>query len=93
MRGDDLELLNRVIGAAVRVGRLPAAALEEIAIQVGMPRVSTRDEKANAETNAIYHSLGVKSRRTIAAELGLDYHQERIHFDNDRDLPDSEVNS
>lgn len=89
MRGDDLEILERVIAAAVRGGRLPVEALSLIAIQVGLPRVSTRDEKATAETNAIYHALGVKSRRTIASELGLDYHQERVHFAHDGDLTDS----
>jgi hypothetical protein len=77
---DDLAVMDRVIAAAVRAGRLPSGARDQIEIQVGKPRVATRDEKQEAEVNQLYHQLGVKSRQTIAAEIGLDYDQEQANL-------------
>ncbi len=77
---DDLDVMWRVLDAAIRTGRLPAEARSEIEIHVGKPRVVTRDEKQEAEVNELYHRLGVKSPQTIAAELGLDHAQERQNF-------------
>jgi hypothetical protein len=80
MKHDDLDILRRALDAAVRAGRLPSEALEQVEIHVGLPRVATRDAKQEAEVNAVYHRLGVKSPQTIAAELGLDHAQERANF-------------
>ncbi len=81
MRTDDLAIMQMVVDAAERAGRLPHGVSRLVAIQVGLPRVATRDEVAEARVNRIYHRLGVKSKQTIAAELGLDYDQERRNLD------------
>jgi len=80
MRGDDLAIMHRTLDVAVRTGRLPASVRERVDIQVGMPRVTTRDEKQEAEVNEIYFRLGIKSPQTIAAELGLDHAQEQSNL-------------
>lgn len=77
---DDLEIMWRVIEAAIAAGRLPAAVRMCVEIHVGKPRVVTRDERQEAEVNRIYYQLGIKSPQTIAAELGLDHGQEQRNF-------------
>ncbi|MCA9247350.1 MAG: phage portal protein [Planctomycetales bacterium] len=85
MATDDLDVMWRVVQAAIDAGMLPTNTREMIAIQIGYPRVATRDEVAEAEVNRIYHELGVKSRQTIASELGLDYEQERQNLASTED--------
>lgn len=77
MQVDDLEVLWGVPDAAARAGKLSPDARSLVEIQVGMPRIATRDRKQEAEVNEIYHRLRIKSPQTIAAEIGADYDQEQ----------------
>ncbi len=50
---DDLEVMWRVVRAAVDAGGLPAAALSDIEIQVSPPSLEMRDQKQEAEVRQI----------------------------------------
>jgi len=72
-READLEIMWRALQAATGLDNLQ----EVVDIEVGMPRVSVRDEKQEAEVNEIYERMGVKSIQTICSEVGVDYEQEQ----------------
>lgn len=62
---------------AVEKGMLPNNALSDLKISYRGPSVITRDIKAEAETNRIYADMGIKSNEAIAAEIGMDYEQQK----------------
>lgn len=45
-------------------------------IHIDAPIVDSRDKQQEATINQIYNQMGIKSRRTIASELDLDYDEE-----------------
>lgn len=66
---------------ATKIGLLPAEILNKIVIKVQMPSVETRDQNLEAQVNKTYHDLGIKSKSTIASELGVNWEQERKNID------------
>jgi capsid protein len=74
---EDLFVLWRVVGNAVRAGKLPAAALETIEIQAAAPSLAVRDELKEAHVHKIEHENGILSKQTWSARRGLDFDQEQ----------------
>ena len=70
------KVMVAVLETAIRAGRLPEGAMEMIEVQCTTPTVETRDKNAEASANATYVNLGVKSRQTVAQEVGLDWDNE-----------------
>ncbi len=87
---DDLEIMWMAVGVAVEAGVLPENIEELVKIQVGKPRVMTRDEKQEAEVNEIYNRMKIKSPQTISGEIGLDWKQEHenLMVARDADMED-----
>jgi capsid protein len=69
-------LLWRQIRECVTVGVLPAEALTQVRLHGVGPPLTVRDRDKEATMNAAYINAGVKSRRTVATELGLDFDEE-----------------
>ena len=70
--------MHGVIDAAIRAGRLPEGARDLIEIQVGKPRVATRELEVEAKVNEIYHPPRHPSpNKPSPPELGLDHAQEQ----------------
>ena len=51
--------------------------LDRLTIQIGVPAVASRDPRALAQTHELQLRLGLLSRRTAAAQAGLDFEQEQ----------------
>ncbi len=77
---DDLEVMWRVVRAAVEAGGLPQAALDEIEIQVSPPSLEMRDQKQEAEVHQIEYQNGILSPQTWSRRRGLDYDQEQANL-------------
>ena len=80
MVNDDLEVMWRVVRAAVDAGGLPAAALAEIEIQASPPSLATRDQKQEAEVHQIEYQNGILSPQTWCRRRGMDYDQEQSNL-------------
>jgi hypothetical protein len=59
--------------------------LDRLTIQIGVPAVASRDLQALARTHELQLRLGLLSRRTAAAQAGLDFDQEQRNRLADRD--------
>lgn len=70
------KVMLAAVNTAIKAGRLPPDAMEMLEIQCTTPTVETRDKNAEASSNATYVNLGVKSRQTVAQEIGLDWDNE-----------------
>jgi len=46
----------------------------------------TRDQHEEAQSNKIYYDMGIKSGEAIAAEIGLNYEEQKAHKKQDDDL-------
>ena len=92
---DDLDVMWRVVRAAVDAGGLPAAALNQIAIQVSPPSLAVRDQKQEAEVHQIEYQNGILSPQTWSSRRGLDYEQEQAnlarHNQRPQELPGPEL--
>jgi hypothetical protein len=77
---DDLEVMWRVVRAAVAVGRLPPEALTDIDIQATPPSLAVRDHLAEAQRFRIEYLNGILSPQTWSQRSGLDYEQEQANF-------------
>lgn len=85
-------LIWRAIRIAIQLGVLPAETEKLVRITCTAPALESRDRFTEASTNQIYNSLGVKSKRTIQEEQGLDPDQEaeRIEQEGGVSQPDSQ---
>lgn len=77
---DDREVLRRVIENAVTSGRLDAAALEAVEVQIEAPSAAMRDAKQEAEVSAIEFANGILSPQTWSLRSGLDFDQEQTNL-------------
>ena len=77
---DDSEVMWRVLANAVAAGRLPAAALTDVEIQVSPPSLAVRDQKQEVEMYQIEYQNGILSPQTWSQRRGLDYGQEQTNF-------------
>jgi hypothetical protein len=75
---------------ATKVGLLPDTIFKDITIQVQMPTVVTRDMDMEARVNQTYSNMGIKSKITIANEIGLNWEQERKNMEMEPKLDTEE---
>ena len=74
---DDLAVMRRVVENAIRAGRLDAAALDLIEIEVEPPRLAVRDRLKDAQVDQILVRAGAMSVQRMALRHGLDPEVER----------------
>jgi hypothetical protein len=74
---DDLELLSRVVRAAVDAGRLPREALTEVDIEGIPPSLAVRDRLKEAQADQILVRNQAMSPQTMALRHGLDAEKEQ----------------
>jgi len=73
---EDVELLGRVVDAAVAAGRLPSEASTAVEITGVAPSVATRDRLRDARADQILLQCGAMSPRTMAMRHGLEPEKE-----------------
>ena len=81
---DDLEVMRRVVEYACRAGRLPEAALTEVAILAQAPSLAVRDGLEEAQMQKIQYDNGILSPQTWSQMCGLDYDQEQANIATSR---------
>ena len=77
---DDLEVMWYAVKAAITAGRLPAAAMSSIEIQVAPPTLAVRDVLQEAQALRIEYESGILSPQTWSQRRGLDYDQEQQNW-------------
>lgn len=80
-------LIWRQLRAAVERGILPASIMTDVSIKAEGPSLVSRDTDREANTNKAYLDMGIKSKQTISAELGLDYDTESKNLKADPAQP------
>lgn len=78
--GPRQSLVWRQIYHAVERRILPREALTDVTVQVEGPSLVIRDVSKEAQVDEIYHRMGVKSKKTIQLEQGLDPDEEDVNF-------------
>ena len=78
-------IAREAIITAAEAGKLPIEIIDTLDVIVTPPTVEARDRIAESSSNQTYVSMGVKSRQTIAQELGLDWDQEKRNIEADQD--------
>ncbi|MHB8897339.1 MAG: phage portal protein [Thermoguttaceae bacterium] len=69
---DDLDLLDRVLGKAVRAGRLPAETLASVSVQATPPSLAVRDRLREVEADRILVRSGAMTAEMMARRHGLE---------------------
>ncbi|MEX2118891.1 MAG: phage portal protein [Pirellulales bacterium] len=90
---DDLELMWRVVQAAIGAGRLPAEVRQIVQIQAAGPSLAVRDVLKEAHVAKIEFSAGVLSPQTWSLRRGLDYDQEQANLAEHRERSSLQVGS
>lgn len=80
-KGHFKKVIIAVINHAIDCGKFDTNLWDMIELQVKAPSVETRDKSAEANANQIYSTLGIKSKQTIAQEIGLDWTSEELNID------------
>ena len=71
-----LRVIRAVIQNAIDAGKLPQATMKYVDIVATAPQLEVQDASGTASANQTYVTLGIKSRQTVAQELGLDWDTE-----------------
>lgn len=71
-----IRVIKAAIQNAIDAGRLPLKILDHVDITATAPQLEVQDQAGAANANQIYVSMGIKSRQTVAQELGLDWDTE-----------------
>jgi hypothetical protein len=71
-----LRVIRAVIQNAIDGGKLPQATMKYVDIVATAPQLEVQDASGTASANQTYVTLGIKSRQTVAQELGLDWDTE-----------------
>jgi capsid protein len=74
---EDLDVMRRVVAAAVDAGRLPADTLRNLEIQGVPPSLAVRDRLKEAQADQILLRSGAMSAQTMAMRHGLDPDREQ----------------
>jgi capsid protein len=77
MIAEDLDVMHRVVGAAVEAGRLPAEAAEGVELRGIPPTVALRDRLRDAQADRILLDCRAMSVETMAMRHGLDPEREQ----------------
>jgi len=76
---EDVEVMRRVLVAAVEAGRLPAGTLQGVQVQGIAPSLAVRDRLRDAQADQILVRSGAMSVQTLAVRHGLDPdHEQRL---------------
>lgn len=75
-----LRVIRSSVINAVKAGLLPDDTLSKVDIQCVPPSLETRDKSEEANSNQTYVSMGIKSRQTVAQEIGLDWKRELLNM-------------
>jgi hypothetical protein len=71
-----LKVIKAAIQNAADAGLLPINILDFVDISATPPELEVQDKAGMAQANQAYVAMGVKSRQTVAQELGLDWDTE-----------------
>jgi len=74
---DDLEVMWRVIDAAIAAGHLPPETAAQVEIQAVPPNLAVRDQLKDTQRYKIESAAGILSPQTWSQLAGLDYDQEQ----------------
>ena len=77
---DDLDVMWRVVAAAIAAGRLPPDVQTAIEINGTAPTLTVRDGLQEAQRFQLENAAGILSPQTWSGKLGLDYAQEQANF-------------
>ena len=77
LKGDDAEVMTRVVDNAVRAGRLPLQTRRFVEIQIGLPSLHVRDQLRECQVEKMAYDKGILSPQTWSQRMGLDYEQEQ----------------
>lgn len=71
-----LKVIKAAVQNAADAGLLPLNILDFVDISATPPELEVQDKSGVAQANQTYVAMGVKSRQTVAQELGLDWDTE-----------------
>lgn len=74
---DDLEVMWRVVDAAIAAGQLPPESRTQVEIQAVPPNLAVRDQLKDTQRYKIESAAGILSPQTWSQLAGLDYDQEQ----------------
>jgi hypothetical protein len=77
-----LRVVRAAVAHAAAVGNLPGDIMRLVEVDSTPVSVETRNKAEEAAANQTYVTLGVKSKATVAAELGLDWQKEQREMDD-----------
>lgn len=70
------KIIVRALQNAALAGLVPLEWADEVKMEISAPSMEIRDKGAESRANREYMDLGIKSKRTISSEIGLDYAKE-----------------
>lgn len=76
-------VMRRVLEHAAYMGLIPERELERIAIKVDGPNMVVRDRLKEAQACELEHDNGIRSKRSWAASVGLDYDEELAELEKE----------
>lgn len=88
-KGHFTKIVKASLQTAALGGLLPKNIMNLIDVHVKAPSVETRNKAEEANANQIYSTLGIKSKQTIAQEIGLNWEDEEV---NQHELATSNTN-
>lgn len=80
-----LRVVRAAVAHAAAVGHLPGDIMRLVEVDSTPVSVETRNKAEEAAASQTYINLGVKSKATVAAELGLDWEKEQREMDDAAD--------
>jgi hypothetical protein len=80
----DLEVMWRVVDAAIAAGHLPPEARTQVEIQAVPPNLAVRDQLKDTQRYKIESAAGILSPQTWSQLAGLDYDQEQQNLASHR---------
>jgi hypothetical protein len=81
-----MNIITKALDNFAIIGDLPLDWRNNITINISPPSTVVRDVKNEIEVNKALNEMGIKSKRSIAAEFGLDYDAEQDLLQKEKDL-------
>jgi hypothetical protein len=70
-------IIEKVLDNASLAGLIPLDWGNFVSVDVAAPAMEVRDRGAEANANRVYYDMGIKSKHTICADLGMNYTREQ----------------
>lgn len=70
-------IIEKVLDNASLAGLIPLDWGNFVSVDVAAPAMEVRDRGAEARANQVYYEMGIKSKHTICADLGMNYTREQ----------------